>query len=288
MLRKRIINLLFISIFLFASVPVQAQGIQNPQPHPDPYSGSLDAYDGRWVIDGMTSENSYWILEINANSNSFLLWHEGEAIDGALKFRPGDKNNNVGDTIEFDFIYDPDIGISFILENMANGLFEVTGQGFVFVREGNKANLSDGEDFEFYPEGKKTGHWIMTKISAIGGPMAFEWSAAEWGFGEDNPLIINLNNGVVSQVSYHAGGTEIMIPFAKYHWTGRTSLFIQNPPQAAECCTGMIGAIHTVDGEEEMTLQGYPGVPELGVAAFFHFKRHVIYTSDGDLGGNAP
>lgn len=273
-----IINFMLIFIFLVSVVPVQSQGVVNPQPHPDPHSGNIADYAGEWVINGMTSSDTTWKLEITLDGK-YVLHNDYQVFDGEVKFTPG--KGNVGDTLELSF--DPGLGIAVILENMANGLFDVSGQGLIFVRPGNKAEVGDGNDYEYYPAENAVGDWKLTKILGFHyDNLIYVWTPEEFDIPTADPLILNFEHGVVSQIHWSA---RARIPFAKYRMVGRRSFFINATEVHSEYCQGLQGDIGMAEGVETLTLECKPGVPYGGGTALLVFER-IVSVDDGEEGGD--
>lgn len=261
---KKIVSLILILlVLLFTSTPIQVNA--NSQPHPAPTCGNQAEYAGKWIIDGKTEQNTNWTLELEEDGK-YKLHNEHHSYEGQSSFIPGN-NQGSGDMIILDI--DPENGIEITLENTANGLFDVSGQGLVFVRPGNKANIDEFEQLEYYPAEKLVGDWKLAFFVMSTDLGNFELTGPEIMQGSetgDTEVIFSLKDGMISQISLVL---EFSVPIARIRWRGRNSFTFKNPIDS-HIATYYNGLIYG-DNLEFMLLVPDP-MPE-DISAMFFFDR---------------
>ncbi len=263
MKKKTISAFLILFMMLFILAPVRAE-----VPHPDPNSGNPFDYDGKWIIDGTTEDSTTWTLELNAEDGSYKLYNEHQSFEGDWEFIPGNKKGT-NDTIKLDF--DPELGIDVVLENAANGLIDVSGQGLIFVRPGNKANIEEAEELEHYPPEKMVGDWIFRTIAVSVGDFNFELTAEEaLGISgtDEKELILSLKDGVLSYVSSIHQYRE---PIVRYRWIGRNMFTFKFPYGEREYYHTYLGFIFG-DKQQFMAITAYPAITS-NSDVMMHFDR---------------
>ena len=207
-------------------IPLAVQASAMPTPHPDPYSGDLRQYNGKWIIDGQTEENTPWTLEIS--DGEYHLYNEYNYYEGDIIFTPGNEQIDRSDILWLDF--DPDVDIEVVLINQAGGLIDVSGQGLFFVKPGNHIEFDDVEDLEAYSKKDMIGDWVLDKMYVLIMQYDFyqEWTNEDIMAGSitgDDRLILSFDKGILYQVSEKL---EIRVPITYYRHTGRYYYF-ENP-----------------------------------------------------------
>ncbi len=218
---KKTIVFLIIMVALWC---IPGPNYADPLPHPDPYSGKLSDYEGKWIIDGKTEENTNWTLEIRENG-TYHLHNEYYDYEGEIVFTPGQKDLGQGDTLRFNF--DPELQIEIVLVNMADGLFEISGQGLVFVRPGNSVNVEEAE-LEHYSGKQLIGDWMLNYMMVTAGDfdiMLYNEDIMKFSETGDKHLILSFEDGIVYQVSEVL---ETRAPITYYSSSGKT-VYFENP-----------------------------------------------------------
>lgn len=271
-MKKTISMILLAVLLLFFCVP-NAHAEYEPKPHPDENSGNQADYVGTWIIDGKTDQDTNWVLEINEDG-TYHLHNEYQDFEGNFRFVPG-QEGGPGDTLIFEF--DPSLGIQIVLENMANGLFDVSGQGLIFVRPGNKANVEEAEQLEDYSPDQMIGDWLFVSVTVIYHElgMNFDFTAEEIIGGMesetgDTQLVLNLGKNVVNYVSPRLGKR---FPITKLFWHGPSTFSFDNA-QDDGYFDKIIGIIHGKG--QNMMFMASPGHPE--ATALFYFDRVTGYS----------
>lgn len=207
------------------SLVVQAQS--GSQPHPDPYSGDLSNYEGKWIINGKTEEDTNWTLEVSGDK--YHLHNEYQEFEGEIIFTPGNKDFDKPDTLLLDF--DSELGIEIILENLAGGLIDVSGQGLVFVRPGNFIEFDEDEEWQEYSKEDMVGDWVLDTmyVSVPEFNLEMELTNQDIMAGSitgDDRLILSFDNGILYEVSEKL---EIRVPITHYRHIGKRLMYFENP-----------------------------------------------------------
>ncbi|MGI6072443.1 MAG: hypothetical protein ACOX75_05465 [Lachnospiraceae bacterium] len=217
----------FTMLLAILFLPLAAQAQPGSQPHPDPYSGDLSNYEGTWIINGKTEEDSNWTLEIS--DGKYKLSNEYQEFEGDIIFTPGFKELDKPDTLCLDF--DPSLKIEIVLENLAGGLIDVSGQGLVFVRPGNFIEFDLDEEFQNYSKEDMIGDWVLEGLHVFVLQYDFYMclTNADIMAGSitgDDRLILSFEDGVLYQVSEK---TEIRVPITRYRDRGPRGVYFENP-----------------------------------------------------------
>jgi len=216
-----LVILLAISLIPFA---VQASSVS--QPHPDPYSGDLSNYEGTWIINGKTEQDTNWTLEIS--DGKYHLHNDYRDYKGDIIFTPGFKDFEKPDTLWLEF--DPSLGIEIVLENMAGGLIDVTGQGLIFVRPGNFVEFDIDEEYQNYSKKDMIGDWVLEGLHVFVVQYDFYMCLTNedimaGSLTGDRRLILSFDKGILYQVSEDL---EIRVPITYYRGRGR-GMYFENP-----------------------------------------------------------
>ena len=268
-------------------VPLAVHETPAAQSHPDPYSGDLGNYEGTWIINGTTEEDSSWTLEISGGK--YHLHNEHQDFKGDVVFTPGHEDFDRADTLWLDF--DPDLGIEIVLENYAGGLIDVSGQGFVFVRPGNHIEFSEAEELENYPKERMVGDWVLDALCVYMLDFNFliELTNEDIMAGSitgDNRLIISFEDGIIYQISEKL---EARIPVARYMNLGRGRMYFEAPepivPYVNRYLTTVLPAGRQQGLEEELIIEVFP-IPDGPVDLFVWFSFKRITSVDQVKGGD--
>lgn len=284
-MKKNIRIFIVLLAVIFIPLTIQATG---PQPHPDPYSGDLSGYDGKWILDGATESNSNWTLEIS--DGKYHLENKYQEFDGEVIFTPGNKDLGRPDTLWLDF--DPSLNIEIVLINEAGGLIDVTGQGFLFVRPGNTINFDEYEEYENYSKKDMIGDWVLDKMWVIlihpGFSHVIELTNEEIMSGcvtGDTRLIISFDNGILYQVSEKL---EFRVPISYYLNRGNNRKYFENPNPYIEYAYKFDAYIvpegKGLDYEGQLVIDTYP-LPDEPIAHYIHFVFSRITEADISEGG---
>jgi len=273
-MKKTIKIFLILLVILFIPIIVQAD---SPQPHPDPYSGDLGNYEGKWIIDGKTEQDSNWTLEIS--DGKYHLHNEYQDFEGDVIFTPGQKDFGKPDTLWLDF--DPSLKIEIVLENQDGGLIDVSGQGLIFVRPGNHVEFDVEEEVEIYSKEKMVGDWVLDKMLVIVPDYDFfrvELSNNDIMAGSttgDTRLIISFGkDGVLYQVSEKL---EIRAPITRYRVIGGKYIYFKNPnpitPYFSKFDANYIPENSGLDYAGQLVIYSYPSPEEPEVFTYMIFSR---------------
>lgn len=173
----------------------------------------------------MTEADTTWTLEIRADG-TYTLANEYQSFEGEYTFFPS-PDSSMGDRLWFKL--DPEHGIEMMLENTANALVDLSGQGLIFVKPGNKADLDEAEeDIEEIEPEDFLGEWKLDSIDASYKDFSMFFSAEEIleGSGGERWIILSLKDGVISQLSAE---NYLRVPIARYRWIGDDTFVFNNP-----------------------------------------------------------
>lgn len=223
-MKKAIKVLIILLVISFIPLAVQAQ--PGSQPHPDPYSGDLSNYEGKWIIDGKTEQDTNWTLEISGDK--YHLHNEYHDYKGDILFTPGNEKLDTPDTLWLDF--DPDVQIEVVLINQAGGLIDISGQGLYFVKPGNRIEFDEVEEWENYSKEDMVGDWVLDSLWAIIVQLDFYLELTnedimQGSITGDDRLILSFDNGILYEVSEKL---EIRVPITRYRYRGRY-IYFENP-----------------------------------------------------------
>jgi hypothetical protein len=217
---KKITKCLILALILTLLIPSVALAGD----HPSPQSGNPSDYAGTWIINGKTESDTNWTLEINEDG-TYSLSNEYQSFEGEYTFLPS-QDPSMGDRLWFQF--DPALGVELLLENMANGLVDISGQGLIFVRPGNKANIDEFEELEeIHPEAF-LGEWRFDSISISTQGFNFTFSAEEIlsDSGGEEEIVLSLKDRIISQLSVEH---KLRAPIARYRWISKDTFIFKNP-----------------------------------------------------------
>ncbi len=281
---KKTIRILAIllAIFFMSQAAHDTPAAQSP---PDPYSGDLSNYEGTWIINGTTEEDTSWTLEIEYGEYS--LYNEYQIFNGEVIFTPGHEEFGKPDTLCLDI--DPELGVLFVFESYAGGLIEVSGQGLVFVRPGDHIEYDEAEDLEHYPRERMVGDWVLDVLWVYVHELDFsiELHNEDIMAGSitgDDRLILSFDGGILYQVSEEL---ETRAPITRYLELGRGRRYFENPkpiaPYVNRFMTYMLPTNRQKGLAEEMVIEAFPVPP-----ASAHMSVWLIFsriTSVDEAGG---
>ncbi|NLJ70199.1 MAG: hypothetical protein GX328_01870 [Clostridiaceae bacterium] len=278
----RVLSILLVVLLL--SVDIQAQ--PGSQPHPDPHSEDLSNYEGKWIIDGKTEQDTNWTLEISGNE--YHMYNEYNDYTGEIIFTPGYKEFDRPDTLWLEF--DPDLGIEVVLENRAGGLVDISGQGLFFVKPGNRINFDEVEEYQDYSKDDMIGDWVLDKFYIF--MMEFDYAMyltnediMAGSITGDTRLILSFDNGILYEVSETL---EIRVPITHYRNIGRNRLYFENPkpiqPIVYKFTAYFVPEKSNFDYAGQMVLEAYPRPPG-SEQIFFYLVFSRITSADLSKGG---
>ncbi len=232
---KKMIAFLMVLMALFG---ISVCAYAGTQPHPDSFSGEVSAYEGKWIINGKTEEDTNWTLEITADGK-YRLHNEYQEFEGDITFTPGKKDTDIPDMLKLDF--NPDLNIEIVLMNEAGALIDTSGQGLIFVKPGNKAEIEEAELLENYPREKMVGDWVLDHIAVHAAGFDFKFTNEDimpYSYTGDTRLILGFEDGIVYNVSEVL---ETRIPISRYKGSG-IYIYFENPNKVP-CCYQFTGFI---------------------------------------------
>ncbi|NLZ99994.1 MAG: hypothetical protein GX924_03030 [Clostridiaceae bacterium] len=277
----------FVVILAILLVPLAVQAQPGSQPHPDPYSGDLSNYEGKWIINGKTEEDTNWTLEISGDK--YHLHNEYQEFKGDIIFTPGNKDIGRSDILWLDF--DPKLGIEIVLENLAGGLIDFSGQGLVFVRPGNYVEFDEDEEWLDYSKEKMVGDWVMDKmwVSLPEYNYMMHLTNEDIMAGSitgDTRFILSFDDGIVYQVSEKL---EIRVPITRYRKFGRYAVYFENrnplSPYLYEFVASVVPEEWGGEYAGQMVIDAYP-CPTDPVRVIIYFTFTQITSVDQVEGGN--
>ncbi|MGI6315193.1 MAG: hypothetical protein ACOX17_00685 [Christensenellales bacterium] len=259
---KKTLGILIIVLAIFL-MPIAALANSAPQPHPDPFSGNLENYEGKWIINGKTEEDTNWTLEIYYGE--YFLYNDYQEFSGDVIFTPGFKDFDMPDTLVLDF--DPELGVEIILENMAGGLIDVSGQGLVFVRPGNYIEFDLDEEYQNYSKKDMIGDWLFDKMYVF--VMDYDFSMVltnedvmAGSVTGDKRLILSFEKGILYQVSEEL---EIRVPITHYRNRGWRGMYFENPkplsPYVNKFDAYIVRGSNDLANKGQLVISAYP-MPE--------------------------
>ncbi len=271
-MKKTIRVLATILAILFIPLLVQAQP---GQPHPDPYSGELSNYQGKWIIDGMTEEDTDWTLEIIGER--YHITSKETAYQGDIIFTPGDKDVDLPDTLWLEF--GPDDEIEVVLINQAGGLIDVSRQGLFFVKPGNRIAFDEVEDLERYSNEDMIGDWVMDKLWLIVPSINFEMFLTNADIMPgcitgDERLILSFDDGILYQVSEVL---ESRIPITRYRIRGNGVYHFENPKPITPYVSKFMAFVLPENSNSafagQLVINPYPLPDEVDMRIYWAFSR---------------
>ncbi|HHW92984.1 MAG TPA: hypothetical protein GX734_00580 [Clostridiaceae bacterium] len=286
-MKKAIKVFVILVISLISIIPLAVKAQPGPQAHPDPYSGDLSNYEGKWIINGKTEEDTNWTLEISGDK--YHLHNEYQEFKGDVIFTPGNKDFGRSDILWLDF--DPDLGIEIVLENLAGGLIDVSGQGLVFVRPGHYIEFDEDEEWEDYSKEKMIGDWVMDKMWVSLPEYKFMMHLTNedimaGSITGDTRFILSFDGGIVYQVSEKL---EIRVPFTRYRKFGRNGVYFEIPnplqPYVYQFVAGVAPEACGPEYAGQMVIHAYP-CPTDPVRVIIYFTFSQITSVEPSEGGD--
>lgn len=271
-MKKTVRALAIMLAFLFIPLIVQAQP---GQPHPDPYSGKLSNYQGKWIIDGMTEQDTYWTLEIQGDR--YHLYNYYSSYQGDIIFTPGDKDIDLVDTLWLDF--GPDEDIEVVLINQAGGLIDVSGQGLFFAKPGNRIAFDEVEELEHYSKEDMIGDWVMDKLWVILPSFDYQTFLTNedlmaGNLTGDTRLILSFDDGVLYEVSEVL---EARFPITSYRIRGNGVYHFENPDPITPYVSKFMAFVLPKNSNSpfagQLVINPYPLPDEVDMRIYWTFSR---------------